>query len=111
MGIFITRCDYVYDGLGNLYKKKCGQAEEQYIIDPFGNPGADIIGKVRVPLQSVGKLSSQFKKKVLVLLKITADKSVRYKTLPSPPPFKFVRPSFKHGVALFDKRRRDGHII
>ena len=41
------RCNYVYDGLGNLYKKSCGQTEVQYVIDPFGNPGADIIGQVK----------------------------------------------------------------
>ena len=29
-----------------MYKKKCGQEEVQYIVDPFGNPGADIIGQV-----------------------------------------------------------------
>jgi len=29
-----------------LYKKKCGQKEVQYIVDPFGNAGADIIGQV-----------------------------------------------------------------
>ncbi|KAJ7392606.1 hypothetical protein OS493_010257 [Desmophyllum pertusum] len=40
------RCNYVYDGLGNLYKKSCGQTEVQYVIDPFGNPGADIIGQI-----------------------------------------------------------------
>ena len=41
------RCNYVYDGFGNLYKKTCGQNEVQYIIDPFGNPGADIVGQVK----------------------------------------------------------------
>ena len=40
------RCNYVYDGFGNLYKKTCGQNEVQYLIDPFGNPGADIVGQV-----------------------------------------------------------------
>ncbi|KAJ7392617.1 hypothetical protein OS493_010268 [Desmophyllum pertusum] len=40
------RCNYVYDGLGNLYKKSCSQTEVQYVIDPFGNPGADIIGQI-----------------------------------------------------------------
>ena len=36
----------MYDGFGNLYKKTCGQNEVQYLIDPFGNPGADIVGQV-----------------------------------------------------------------
>ncbi|KAL9963573.1 hypothetical protein ACROYT_G027096 [Oculina patagonica] len=40
------RCNFVYDSLGNLYKKTCGQTEVQYIVDPFGNPGADIVGKI-----------------------------------------------------------------
>ena len=43
---FSRRCNFIYDSLGNLYKKKCGQQEVQYIVDPFGNPGADIIGQV-----------------------------------------------------------------
>lgn len=46
--IFPCRCNFVYDGLGNLYKKTCGQSEVQYIIDPFGNPGADVIGQVKL---------------------------------------------------------------
>ena len=37
----------MYDGFGNLCKKTCGQNEVQYIIDPFGNPGADIVGQVK----------------------------------------------------------------
>ena len=41
------RCNFVYDSMGNLYKKTCGQTEVQYIIDPFGSPGADIVGKVK----------------------------------------------------------------
>jgi len=41
------RCNFVYDGLGNWYKKTCGQSEVQYIIDPFGNPGADVVGQVK----------------------------------------------------------------
>ncbi|XP_078355806.1 uncharacterized protein LOC144640574 [Oculina patagonica] len=40
------RCNFVYDSFGNLYKKTCDQTETQYIIDPFGNPGADIVGKI-----------------------------------------------------------------
>ncbi|XP_022790519.1 uncharacterized protein LOC111330000 [Stylophora pistillata] len=40
------RCKYAYDSFGNLYKKTCGQNEVQYIIDPFGNPGADIVGQI-----------------------------------------------------------------
>lgn len=45
--VFPCRCNFVYDGLGNLYKKSCGQSEVQYIIDPFGNPGADVVGQVK----------------------------------------------------------------
>ena len=41
------RCNFAYDSIGNLYKKSCAQTEVQYIIDPFGNPGADIVGKVK----------------------------------------------------------------
>ena len=44
---FSYRCNFVYDGLGNLYKKTCGQSEVQYIIDPFGNPAADVVGQVK----------------------------------------------------------------
>ncbi|XP_068683141.1 uncharacterized protein [Montipora foliosa] len=40
------RCNFVYDGFGNLYKKTCGRSEVQYIIDPFGNPGADVVGQI-----------------------------------------------------------------
>ncbi|KAL9963565.1 hypothetical protein ACROYT_G027086 [Oculina patagonica] len=40
------RCNFVYDSLGNLYKKTCGQTEVQYIIDPFGSPGANIVGQI-----------------------------------------------------------------
>jgi len=38
---------YQYDALGNLYRKNCSDSSVfQYLIDPFGKYGADIVAEV-----------------------------------------------------------------
>ena len=40
---------YHYDALGNLYSKNCSDSSVyQYLIDPFGKYGADIVAEVRL---------------------------------------------------------------
>ena len=44
---YIYRCSYHYDALGNLYKKTCSDSTSfRYLVDPFGQFGADIIAEV-----------------------------------------------------------------
>ncbi|KAK3709146.1 hypothetical protein QZH41_018059, partial [Actinostola sp. cb2023] len=40
------RCDYIYDSLGNLYKRKCTSGETRFIVDPFSNLGGNVIAQV-----------------------------------------------------------------
>ena len=42
----VQSCSYIYDALGNIKKEICGPTETEYLIDPFGIFGADVIGKV-----------------------------------------------------------------
>lgn len=45
--ITLYRCTYHYDALGNLYNKNCSDSTVfQYLIDPFGKYGADIVAEV-----------------------------------------------------------------
>ena len=38
---------YHYDALGNLYRKQCSDGSDyQYLVDPFGTYGADIVAEV-----------------------------------------------------------------
>ena len=40
-------CSYHYDALGNLYRKNCSDSSTvQYLVDPYGLFGADIIAEV-----------------------------------------------------------------
>ena len=39
-------CTFSYDALGNLKTETCDDTVNEYLIDPFGIFGADIIGKV-----------------------------------------------------------------
>ena len=48
--VFI-RCSYHYDAFGNLYTKNCTDGSHQYLIDPFGPFGSDVIGEVSFTLQ------------------------------------------------------------
>ena len=41
-----TNCTITYDALGNLKSETCGATVNEYLIDPFGTFGTDIIGKV-----------------------------------------------------------------
>ena len=41
-----TTCTITYDALGNLKAETCGDTVNEYLIDPFGIFGADVIGKV-----------------------------------------------------------------
>ena len=41
-----TNCTITYDALGNLKSETCGETVNEYLIDPFGTFGTDIIGKV-----------------------------------------------------------------
>lgn len=46
--IIIIRCSYQYDAMGNLFRKNCSDLTVyDYIIDPFGRTGSDIILEVR----------------------------------------------------------------
>ena len=40
-------CTITYDALGNLKTETCGDTVNEYLIDPFGVFGADVIGKVQ----------------------------------------------------------------
>ena len=40
-------CTITYDALGNLKTEICGDRVNEYLIDPFGIFGADVIGKVQ----------------------------------------------------------------
>ena len=40
------RCTYTYDVFGNLNTKNCSDGYYQYLIDPFGMFGSDIIAEV-----------------------------------------------------------------
>ena len=40
-------CTIAYDALGNLKTETCGDTVNEYLIDPFGAFGADVIGKVK----------------------------------------------------------------
>ena len=40
-------CAYSYDALGNLRKATCASGETEFLIDPFGLFGAEIISEVR----------------------------------------------------------------
>ena len=45
--LLFYRCSYLYDALGNLYRKNCSDSTTfQYLVDPFGVFGADIIAEV-----------------------------------------------------------------
>ena len=38
---------YHYDALGNLYRKNCSDGSDyQYLVDPYGTYGADIVAEV-----------------------------------------------------------------
>lgn len=40
------RCTYHYDAFGNLNQKNCSSGSYQYIVDPFGLFGGDVIAEV-----------------------------------------------------------------
>ena len=40
-------CTITYDALGNLKTETCGDIVNEYLIDPFGVFGADVIAKVQ----------------------------------------------------------------
>ena len=46
VSISTYRCSYLYDPLGNLYGKNCLNSSIEYLVDPFGRYGADIIAEV-----------------------------------------------------------------
>ena len=43
-------CSYVYDALDHLKQERCGGVITEFLIDPFGLFGADIIGEVYLSL-------------------------------------------------------------
>lgn len=48
MCVFSNRCRYSYDPFGNLFQKNCTTGgSRQYLVDPFGLFGGDIIAEVR----------------------------------------------------------------
>ena len=49
---YSVRCSYHYNALGHLHRKNCSDFTSfQYLIDPFGQFGADIIAEVWLVLQ------------------------------------------------------------
>ena len=45
--LFFCRCSYHYDALGNLYRKNCSDSTSfWYLVDPFGQFGADVVAEV-----------------------------------------------------------------
>ena len=43
----LCRCQYLYDAFGNLNQKNCSSGTWQYLIDPFGAYGSEIIAEVK----------------------------------------------------------------
>ena len=49
MDVTICRCFYHYDALGNMYRKNCSDLSSfEYLVDPFGEFGADIVAEVTI---------------------------------------------------------------